>query len=154
MDIKLSEQQGIVLITVLIFLLILSLLTLTMLSSSQLELRMSTNGAEEQVVFQAAEAGLTMTENQLNKHNFIACILNIQNVKIANQFNLMASNKIICDTAKQYQLALYQITSKAMARDHYSITLQSIYAIPFKSCDVQPMVIMKKGRLSWVELFN
>lgn len=67
------KQQGVVLITTLVFLLALMLLGLGALELSQLQIRMSHNVGDGNQVFQAAEAGLRTGEQQLSQAKSLAC---------------------------------------------------------------------------------
>ncbi len=60
------NQQGFILVMVLFFHLMMSLMALSLLNTSYLELRMSQNMAFTARRFQAAEAGLTLAEHRLN----------------------------------------------------------------------------------------
>lgn len=155
--VKIKNQEGIILITVLIFLLILSMLALALLTTSQLQLKMSSNAAQEQIIFQAAEAGLNLAEKQLRDHNSYHdfsdhSFVKLGNLDVVTEFHVLAKNKIICDKSGHHELKLYQINSKSIAPNFYSITLQSVYALPFKPCTAEPILKIKDGRLSWAEL--
>ena len=68
------RQQGAVLITSLIFLIILTILAVTSMSTNTLEERMAANAVENNIVFQAAESAAPLTWNsfwgQTNPDNF------------------------------------------------------------------------------------
>jgi type IV pilus assembly protein PilX len=80
----LRKESGAVLLTGLIFLLVLSLIVLSMLRSGTLEERMAANARNRQVAIQAAEAVLRDAEVQLFSTS--AFISNFDSLTLANGF--------------------------------------------------------------------
>ena len=154
MNTFMTQQNGIILVTVLLFLLMMSVLTLTALSVSNLQHKMSVNLQEENQLLAAAEAGLRQAENQIGlgvQHDLfeIAGVTVNYSIEPINQVN----TEIICEPTLQNQLAYYRIISSATINHHYTIGLQSTYAKAIKPCTEKPLHIKQEGRMSWVELF-
>ena len=60
-----AGQQGVVLITALVFLVVLSMLGITMMSTNTLEERMAANMQDYNRAFQSAESAIVLAENQV-----------------------------------------------------------------------------------------
>ncbi len=60
-----SRQQGVILVTVLVFLVLLTLISLTGMRAATMEERMSGNSRDRDIAFQAAEAALRTAEDYL-----------------------------------------------------------------------------------------
>lgn len=60
MNIKIQKQSGVVLVTALMFLVILTMLALSSMTNTTMEERMAANSVETNRAFQSAESGLSM----------------------------------------------------------------------------------------------
>ena len=66
---SLGHQQGAVLITALIFMIIMTMLAITSMGTNTLEEKMAANAAVTNISFQAAESGLETISNNPNAYN-------------------------------------------------------------------------------------
>jgi type IV pilus assembly protein PilX len=139
-----QSQQGLILITVLIFLLVLALLSLAALDNSQLQVRMSYNLKDYTQSLQAAEAGLLAAEKQLSAATKPSCLINCP-IKFANTSIKYSIEPLASKSCRD----IYRIT--AWVSESYPITVQSIYAVAIKdpACEKTPLAV---GRLVWREL--
>jgi Tfp pilus assembly protein PilX len=156
-----KKQQGVVLVTVLIFLLALMLLSVGALATSQLQIRMSNNLHDHLQTFQAAEAGLRAGEKQVLQPEKPACFsatplsptkqdkypwlkqksCDFEFAKIPTHYFIEQLSGISC----------YRVTAWAGLKNNSLVILQSIYAVPGdKPCDEKE--ITQEERSSWREL--
>lgn len=148
-----THQIGIILVTVLLFLLIMSVLTLGALSESHLQHKMSANVQEGNQLLAAAEAGLRQAENQIGlgvQHD----VFEIAGATVNYFVEPINQNKteIVCEPSLQNQLTYYRIISSATINHDYTISLQSTYVKAIKPCTEKPHYVKREGRMSWVEL--
>lgn len=148
-----SKQQGFILVTVLFFLFIMSLMTLAILNNSYLELRISQNMVISAQQFQAAEAGLKLTEHRLaNLSTFIP--------ELHEHFNyagFQISSKLIRHLTpyciNQSLAYIYDVIVQAKQMTVGSLILKTTYAIKAKTaCQHGELTLTKTGRSSWREL--
>lgn len=170
-----KKEHGMVLMIALIFLLVLTLLALGVLSTSQLQLRMSHNWIDTTQEFQAAEAGLSTAEKQLPQAGSLSCFsltfLSKQQginpwLKQNNSCEfyyagmpvyyfierLPGKTCVITEKNKNTIGAYYRITAWVSPAKNYSTVLQSTDLIPLldgAACKETPVYA---GRLSWKEL--
>jgi Tfp pilus assembly protein PilX len=157
-----QAQKGMVLITVLIFLLVLSLLSLSALNTSQLQVHMSYNLKDSAQTLQAAETGLVAAEKQLISTKKPGCF-SAQELSTDKNKKPWLQQANTCQTklagipvkyfieqlVNQPCRTLYQIT--AWTNDNYSTIVQNIYAVAINtsSCEKSPVAV---GQLMWREL--
>ena len=150
---KESNQQGFILVTVLFFLFIMSLMTLSILSSSYLELRMSQNMVITAHQFQAAEAGLKLTEHRLT--SFPTFISELH--EHFNYADFQISSKIIRHITpyciNQNLAYIYDVIVQAKQMTLGVLTLKTTYVVKAKvACQHGELTLKKTGRSSWREL--
>lgn len=138
-------QQGVILVIVLIFLLVLSMLAITALGISHLQLQMGQNYAMTIKAFEAAEAGLQMGEKNLKSSRF-----DFEQYSVIYEVEQMPGNSCLLP---QHQLGIfYRITAEAKRLDEQPVMLQSTYAQPTtKPCSGHERVL-NFGRMSWRQL--
>ncbi len=157
-----QAQQGIILVTVLIFLLIIALLSLSALNVSQLQVRMSYNVKDRTQTLQAVEAGLKTAEKQLLDATKPNCFsahklpikknpkpwLQLKNTCEAKLDNISVKY-FIEQLASQPCRVFYQIT--AWTNDNYPTIVQTIYVLAASdpSCEKNYSAL---GQLLWREL--
>lgn len=147
------RQQGFILVTVLFFLFIMSLMTLSILSSSYLELRVSQNMVLATQQFQAAEAGLKFTEHRLaNLSTFIPELhehFNYAGFQISSELIRHLTPYCI----NQSLAYIYDVIVQAKQMAVGSLILKTTYAIKTKiACQHGERSLTKTGRSSWREL--
>lgn len=150
---KESTQQGFILVTVLFFLFILSLMTLSLLSSSYLELRMSQNMIITAQQFQAAEAGLKLTEHRLTSLSTFINELHEHFNYAGFQINSKLIRHITPYCINESLAYIYDVIVKAKQMTIGVLTLKTTYVIKTKAaCQYAKPTLTKTGRSSWREL--
>lgn len=175
----LCKQQGIILVTVLLFLFVFSLLALTSLSSSQQQLRMSNNLASRNQMLFSAEAGLLAGEKVVLTSSNSPCIKDA--VAESNQLEpwlvgnscILGYNSqpvhytierryadacLVTGTGANKQALLhkgdiYLITAWVEQFNKPVLVLQSTYAKAQTETCIKPIAEIKPGRLSWREVY-
>ena len=150
---KVSNQQGFILVTVLFFLFIMSLMTLSLLGSSFLELRMTQNRVITGQEFQAAEAGLKLTEHRLTSlSTFISELhehFNYAGFKISSKLIRHVTPYCINESLAY----IYDVIVQAKQMTGSVIMLKTTYAIKTRAaCQHGKLTLTKTGRSSWREL--
>jgi Tfp pilus assembly protein PilX len=150
---KESNQQGFILVMVLFFLFIISLMTLSILSSSYLELRMSQNMIITAQQFQAAEAGLKLTEHRLTSLS----TFNSEWHEYFNYAGFQISSKLIRHLTSycinQSLAYIYDVIVQAKQMTVGVLTLKTTYVVQAKvACRHKELTLTKNGRSSWREL--
>jgi Tfp pilus assembly protein PilX len=149
------EQQGFILVTVLFFLFITSLMTLSILSSAYLELRVSQNMVIAAQQFQAAEAGLKLTERRLTKLSRLISELHERFNYADFQISSDLLRHITPYCINQSLAYIYDVIVQAKQRTVGSLTLKTTYAVKAKTaCQHGELALTKTGRSSWRELSN
>ncbi|MGC1853772.1 MAG: PilX N-terminal domain-containing pilus assembly protein [Candidatus Aquirickettsiella sp.] len=148
-----SKQQGFILVAVLFFLFIMSLLTLSILNSSYLELRMSQNMVIATQQFRAAEAGLKLIEHRLATLSTSISALhkhyNYAGFQISAEFR--KHKTIYC--INQRLAYVYDVIVEAKQKTISTLTLKTNYVIKAKNaCQHEKFKLTKTGRSSWREL--
>lgn len=162
-------QQGFILPTVMIFLLIFTLLGLSALSLSQLEMHMSRNTQTAQMELESAETGLRTAEITLIRNQSISCLISMQfNPWKSDQTCQFSSN---CQTGQyviepfpkyeyfcvkqgesQHTALFYRITAWfAFKQTKHPTIVQSIFVKPGELYKGKCHEIMV-GRTSWQEI--
>lgn len=150
---KECKQQGFILVMVLFFLFIMSVMTLSILNSSYLELRMSQNWVVAAQQFQAAEAGLKLIEHRLATLSDALSALhenyNYAGFQINAEFRRHKSQYCI----NQRLAYVYDVIVQAKKMSEGMLTLKTNYAIKAKTvCLHGDPTLAKSGRSSWREL--
>lgn len=150
---KVCKQQGFILVTVLFFLFVMSLMTLSILNNSYLELRMSQNRVIAMQQFHAAEAGLKLAEYRLTSLSTSISLLH-QHYKYAGfQINSESRRHQTHYCINQNLAYVYNVIVQAKKKGEGSLTLKTTYAIKEKSPCPRGLLTLKKiGRSSWREL--
>ncbi len=129
-----KNQQGIALTTVLLFLVILSLFSITMLETAWLATRKSRNQWQKQQTFHAAEAGLAMAEQNLSLQ-LSHCMIPITSSRSLQSMPLTWwTSSTSCSesfqSAKLYYVVEYlttdpcvQLTKSTLGADYFRITV-------------------------------
>jgi Tfp pilus assembly protein PilX len=148
-----SKQQGFILVTVLFFLFVISLMTLSILNNSYLVLRMSQNMVIVAQQFQAAEAGLKLTEHRLETISTSISALheyyNFAGFQISSEFRRHRTRYCI----NQRLAYVYDVKVQAQQMSEGVLTLKTTYAIKEKTaCQDGLFTLKKTGRSSWREL--
>jgi Tfp pilus assembly protein PilX len=125
---KICYQKGIVLVTVLLFVAVLSLLVFSVMYTAILQIKMSYNDKEKAVAFYAAEKQLAIYEHELTLGH-----------------SIIAAEIILCNICG---VTLYRVTALAAHKTAQS-KLQSTFAVlgDTSKCVVKP--IIKSGRQLW-----
>lgn len=147
-----DEQKGFILVTILFFLLIMSLMVLTLLNSAHLELRMSQNYAMASQQFRAAEAGLKIAEEKLstlvNENTFHASF-DYAGYEVVYDIQRFSSRFCLEKQIAYY----YRITAQAKQAQGRRVILQTTYAKRLNEvCSGKEEKLTKEGRTSWREL--
>lgn len=162
------NNQGIILPTVLIFLMMMSMLAMTALVVTQLEIRMSRNTINTVREFEAAETGLLAAEKTLQSTSFNKCLISLQakpwqsktSCTVLVDKNLVHyviepfpqfSQRYVWLQNNRLAAVYYRITAWVSNHDNLPTILQSTYAMPGQSCadcDIRIQI----GRMSWREL--
>jgi type IV pilus assembly protein PilX len=144
----LQQQNGMVLVTVLIFLLILSMLAMSVFDASYLQIRMSQNFGDDIRLLQAAEIGLRTAEKQLQAgqlvHDDVTVIYSVE--------HLNATNCVWNEKHYKKSGIYYRITSQASWNEKEVALLQSTYAQATAQTCVNQQPAVQAGRMSWREL--
>ncbi|MDD4892535.1 MAG: hypothetical protein WAW84_02255 [Candidatus Rickettsiella isopodorum] len=141
------------LVTVLFFLFITSLMTVSILSHSYLELGISRNLLIASQQFQAAEAGLKLTESWLKSRSTPIFALhkrfNYAGFQISSELRRHRTSYCI----NQSQAYIYDVIVQAKQTTSGALSLQTTYAIKTKNrCQSGDLALTKTGRSSWREL--
>jgi Tfp pilus assembly protein PilX len=164
------KQEGFILVTVLLFLLVLALLSVSALSNSQLQLRMSNNFSAELQELQTTETGLhagerqllQLTHDALPKENYLQPWTAKQYFTIRyNQtdvhYIIEPLTGIAClamPNNQTQQGAYYRITAWTIKDEQQPFILQSTYARPIDGNCTTGERLLQPGRLSWRELLG
>lgn len=147
------KQQGFILVTVLFFLFLMSLMTLSLLSNTYLELRMSQNGIIADQQFQAAEIGLKSAEHRL--------ALLATPISLLHEHYDYAGFQISSDSRRHSTLYcinqrlsyVYNVIVQARKMNEGVLILKTTYVIRGKkTCQPGWKTLKKTGRSSWREL--
>ncbi len=148
-----SQQQGFILVTVLFFLFVMSLMTLSLLNNSCLELRMSQNRVIADQQFQAAEAGLKLAEYRLTLLSTPISLLHEHYNYAGFQISSESRRHRTRYCLNQRSAYVYNIIVKAKKMSKGALTLKTTYVIKEKTACQQGLLTFKKtGRSSWREL--
>lgn len=147
-----SKQQGFILVMVLFFLLMMSLMALSLLNSSYLELRMSQNMAFTAQRFQAAEAGLRLAEQRLNSLSMFTSEIYEHFNYAGFQIKAALKKHKIHYCINQRLAYIYDVIVQAKQTIGEGITLKTTYAIKTKEVCSRERTFSKSGRSSWREL--
>lgn len=139
--------------TVLFYFFMMSLMTLSLLNSSYLELRMSQNNALAAQQFQAAETGLKLIEHRLATLSGSISDLhenyNYAGFQINAEFRRHKTHYCI----NQKLAYVYNVIVEAKKMSEGILTLKTNYAIKAKTaCQHGELTLAKSGRSSWREL--
>jgi hypothetical protein len=137
---------------VLFFLLMLSLMTLSLLNSSYLELRMSQNMAFTAQRFQAAEAGLRLTEHQLNNLSKFISEIHKHFDYAGFRINVALKKHKIHYCINQRLAYIYDVLVQAQQTIGEGLTLKTTYVIKTSAACSGELILSKAGRSSWREL--
>ena len=148
------NQQGFILVMVLFFLLMMSLIALSLLNSSYLELRISQNIAFTAQRFQAAEAGLRLAEHQLNSLSTIKSELHEHFNYAGFQINAVFKKHKTHYCINQCLAYIYDVIVQAKQTIGEGLTLKTTYAIKTKAACSGELTLSKAGRSSWRELIG
>lgn len=140
-----KQQNGMILATVLILLLILSILAVSAMSSSRLQARMSYNLSDDIRVLQAAEAGLQIAEKTLTDGE-----MQFDKISVTYKLRNLTEKRCVLDQSGNKSMGNYfSIISEASWNGEGKISLQSIYIQPsIKPCSATAKPI-QAGRISW-----
>ncbi|WP_126323204.1 pilus assembly PilX family protein [Candidatus Rickettsiella viridis] len=145
-------QRGFILVTVLFFLLMISLMVLSLLNSTHLELRMGQNYAMASQQFWAAETGLKMAEVQLanlGARSHLQGSFSYAGYQV--QHDAERIGLPFCSA--QQIVYYYRITARAKQAQRQALVLQTTYAKKInKKCAENEEKPIKEGRSSWREL--
>lgn len=153
------QQQGFILPMVLIFLMIFTLLGVSALTLSQLQMRMSHNSQSAAIDLQSAESGLREAEQQLEKTDPINCLIPLQfkpwqasqtcsfsgGQYVIEHLSQNPANCIITEN-KQFLADYYRITAWNQSRIVQSTFIKKGVDSPIKCRSVS------EGRASWREI--
>ena len=147
------KQQGFILVMVLFFLFIISLMTLSILNSSYLELRMTQNWVIAAQQFRAAEAGLKLIEHRIASISMPITALhehyNYAGFQIHAEFRRHKTSYCI----NQRLAYVYDVIVAAKKMKVGALRLKTNYVIKVKSaCQHAERILTKIGRSSWQEL--
>ena len=147
-------QQGFILVMVLFFLLMMSLMALSLLNSSYLELRMSQNMAFNSQRFQAAEAGLTLMEHRLNNLSIFSPEIHEYFNYAGFQINAVLKRHEIHYCINQHLAYIYDVIVQANQKIGEGLTLKTTYAIKTQKACTGELNLSKAGRSSWREFIS
>ena len=166
------NQRGIILVSVLIFLFLLSLLALHGLSNSQLQTKISSNLLLQAQELQALEAGLTAGEILAANPQKSTCVIVESTVQpwsnnnhCAAQFDNLTINYLVEELSTDVCLITgYTANQEAILAkgDIYRVTswdanqgiLQTTYSVQKNSKCTDVISKIWTGRLSWREIIN
>lgn len=146
------DQQGFVLVMVLFFLLMMSLMALSLLNSSHLELRISQNMAFNTQRFQAAEAGLKLMEYRLNHPSIFTPEMHEHFNYADFQITAVLKRHEMHYCINQYLAYIYDVIVQAKQTIGEGLTLKTTYVIKTKRTCLGKLILSKAGRSSWREL--
>lgn len=147
------RQQGFILVTVLFFLFIMSLMALSILSSSYLELRASQNMVLAAQQFQAAEAGLKLTEHRLANLSTLISELHEHFNYAGFQISSELIRHITPYCINQSLASIYDVIVRAKQVSGGVLILKTTYVKKEKTvCPNGLSTLKKTGRSSWREL--
>lgn len=138
---------------VLFFLFIMSLMTLSILNNSYLELRMSQNLLIASQQFQVAEAGLKLTEHRLANFStpFLAVHEHFNYAGFQISSELRRHTTLYC--INQNLAYVYDVIVQVQQTTKSVLRLKTTYAVQTKiHCPHGGLTIAKIGRISWQEL--
>lgn len=139
--------------TVLFFLFIMSLMTLSMVSSSYLELRISQNLFIASQQFQAAEAGLKLAEKRLTRFSTPILTRHERFNYAGFQINSDLKQHRTPYCINQRLAYVYDVIVKAKRMTVGQLNLKTTYVIQLKTaCQHGRLLLTKTGRSSWREL--
>ncbi len=148
-----NKQQGFILVMVLFFLFIMSLMTLAILNSSYLELRVSQNMVISAQQFRAAEAGLKLTEHQLANLSTFIPELHEHFSYAGFQISSELIRHLTPYCINQSLAYIYDVIVQAKQMTVGSLILKTTYAVKAKTaCQHEGLALTKTGRSSWREL--
>ncbi len=147
-----AKQDGFILVTVLLFLLLVGLIVLALLDSTHLALRMSQNYSLASQQFQAAEAGLKIAEERLASasiHDRLHGALNYAGYQVIYDIRRFSLAFCIDHHIAYY----YHVTARANQPQGRAVVLQTTYAKKLnEKCQGKEKILVKEGRSSWREL--
>jgi Tfp pilus assembly protein PilX len=168
------EEKGIALVSILIFLLIFSLLAWSILSRTELQLRMSRYINHASSLFYTAEQALDTGECALNAQpssqlclfqaplkpapwvtTYYACSLKTTPIASYYVIEKLPTYTPVCaigNDKTQGAAEYYRVTAWASYQDNLPIVLQSTYVLVGIAPCVKGVASVKAGRLSWREL--
>lgn len=148
-----SHQQGFILVMVVFFLFIMSLMALSLLNSSYLELRMSQNRVSTTQQFQAAEAGLKLAERQFSNLSLFISEMHDHFDYAGFQVSAALVRHITHYCFNQKLAYIYDVTVQAKSTIGSRLALKTTYVIKTKeACKNGELTLSKIGRSSWREL--
>ncbi|CAN5436260.1 N/A [soil metagenome] len=178
---SLARTQGFILISIMIYLVILSLLALGALEASALQTRMSNNIKDSDKLFICAEAALQKSKNILASNIPKKCLIeestnNYYRDKNATWWQTYACNVKVCNSYKTFYLIenlaeqscckisnhrvgcrYYRITARTGNNDDsYQTILQSTILLPFTTrevCPVDKIKLQRGGQQSWRQIY-
>lgn len=140
-----KHQKGIILAVVLIFLLILSILTVSALSTSHLQMRMSYNMSDDIRLLQAAEAGLLTAEKTLANGK-----MEFDKIPVKYLAKILTDKRCVIDNNENKSMGSYfRLTSIASWNGDGEIILQSTYIQPTNKPCAATAKPIHSGRQSW-----
>jgi len=148
-----NNQKGFILVTVLFFFFIMSLMTLSILHHSCLELRMSRNFLMTSQQFQAAEAGLKKAEHWAETLQTPALFLQKSFTEEGFQMDTTLRRHTLPYCIHPYSAYVYDIIVKTSKDGSNALRLQSTYVIKTNHlCQSRERQLTRTGRYSWREL--
>ena len=173
---KHSNENGVILISVLVFMMAISLLITTAFKFSEMEMQMSLNSYLETQAFQTAQTGLFFAYTTLDKKKNVCQIQNTTPENLVNKPNTWWQSNSCCHNKvgkESYQFVFESlqtepcdIINKKYAADYWRITvrvggknkpisiIQATIAKPIKTNKVckSPKRKITEGLQSWREL--
>lgn len=163
-----TKEQGLILPTVLIFLMIFTLLGVSALTLSQLEMRMNHNNVSSFQELQSAEKGLSGAEQNLGNDRLISCLIpfqlkpwqsdqtcQIQTSKLIGHYvveQLPSTDKFCISKDNLILQALYFRITAWTGKSKHPLILQSIFIKPGAQLVNKECKPVSLGRSSWREL--
>lgn len=157
---SLQTEQGIILLTVLLCLIVIALLIQHLLLSVQLQLRMSARWKASAQQFQAAEAGLRYGENWLMQPDTSRSALTTLSALPALDYagyqvtvTILSLPQAFCLLPKRQRGYYYQVTATATQHRYTNpIILQSTIALPDGRICPKKAIQRMQGRSAWLQL--
>lgn len=146
-----KQQTGMILAIVLIFLLILSLLAVSALSTSHLQMRMSQNFGDDVRLLQAAEVGLRAAEKKLIVGSYK---LDFDGITVNYAIEPLTTDAscVFDDNHSKHSGVYYRITSQAGWNAKDLMTLEITYAQATAQKCANDKTAVQLGRLSWRQI--